>query len=175
LDAPGRNSRWQVAEALPRFVAELVGQAEAARHDEVEDLVWKLLDRNLGCVGGEQVSRLREHQLRLVVDPRVARRQREALAAVPVLIDVAVVGDARIPALGQDRHAALQARRDLDDRRRRLHGIESELAAHGEVENLRARKSGVAYSRSVCHPVENGMFAIRGRHPRQGPRGDRYG
>ena len=32
-------SRGQVAEPLPRLVAELVGQAEAARHHEAEDVI----------------------------------------------------------------------------------------------------------------------------------------
>ena len=56
------------------------------------------------------------------------------------MIDVAVVVGRCVPALGHDRDSALQTRGDLNDRRRRLDGIESEFAADDEAEILLAGK-----------------------------------
>jgi hypothetical protein len=64
-------ARREVPEALPRLVTELVGQAEAAGHDEAHDLVGQRLDRHLRGAGVDRVGRRGEGELRLVGDARV--------------------------------------------------------------------------------------------------------
>ena len=102
-------ARRQVPEALPGLVAELVGQAEAAGHDEAHDLVGQRRDRHLRGAGLDHVGRGREGQLGLVGDPRVAGGDPEALAAVAVEVDIAVVVAVGVPRLAAHAHARAAA------------------------------------------------------------------
>ena len=101
-------ARRQVPEALPGLVAELVGQAEAAGHDEAHDVVGQRLDGHLRGAGVDRVGRRGEGQLRLVGDARVSGGDPEALAAVAVEVDVAVVVAVGVPHLAPHAHAGLR-------------------------------------------------------------------
>ena len=125
-----------VAEAVPRLAAELVGEAEAAGHDEGEMLVGQRHDRGLRRARRDVVAGRVEHDLRLVDDPRRAGRDREALAAVAVQVEVAVMGCGRLPALAAHLAQAVR-RRDLQHGRHRDRRLQPEGAADGEGERVR--------------------------------------
>jgi hypothetical protein len=129
-----------VPEALPRLVTELVGQAEAAGHDEAHDLVGQRLDRHLRGAGVDRVGRRGEGELRLVGDARVVGGDPEALAAVSVEVDVAVVVAVGVPRLAAHAHAGLWGGSDLHDRGHRLGGLELELTAHGQRQRGHPRR-----------------------------------
>ncbi len=139
-------------------MAELVGKAEAAGHDEGQDVVGQRRDRHLGSPRFNRVGRPREDDLCLVGHLRRPGRQLEALAAIAVLIEVAMVYRVRLPPFGVDRQAGLQTRSDLHDRRGALHGVQPELAADGQSQWARAAGAVIARGHRIDHRVtEHGM------------------
>ena len=111
--------RRQPAEALPRLVTKLVRQAEAARHDEPQDVVRHNVTGTSAAAGSitsaNAASTTGPH-----TPPAIRPRELEALAAIAVAVEVAVVIGARLPPLAADRDAGLQVWGDLHDRARRL-------------------------------------------------------
>lgn len=131
--APGSSrAAGSQSAATPRGRARRAGRT--AGHDEAHDLVGQRPDRDLGGVGLDDVGGPREDELRLVGDVRRAGLEREALAVIAVVVDVAVMLGRRVPPLAADRQARLEVRRDLHDRRRRLHRLEAEVTSDRERE-----------------------------------------